>query len=160
MYEDKKNKETKLERKQVMKNSIKTMGIALMMVAGLSACKKDYPVPTPRPTATVATSGVWMVASMQENGVEYKDKFATYQFRFEKSGLAVAMDRNVKNEGKWSSGATRERVSFVMQWHDNHELLRRLSSDWTVVKQTPTTLEMRDISNDADGQEYLLLKKL
>jgi hypothetical protein len=143
-----------------MKNQIKTLGIALLMVAGLGACKKDYPFPTPKPTTQVVTQGVWKVASMQENGTEFRDKFAQYEFRFEKTGLAIAWDSSVKNEGKWWSGYDRDHYAFVLTFNTNNDLLQKVSSNWTIVKQSPSVIELKDFTDDSDGTEYLMFRKL
>lgn len=146
-----------------MKNRIITIGIALLMTAGYSSCKKDAAAPVVTNTRTlnehIITNGKWVVTSFEVNGVEHSDFYTPYTFRFMPGGLVVVSGSGKETTGKWSMSTVKDHPSLQADFGTTDPFNLLSNSDWNITKINNWEVEMKGTRGD-DGEEVLVLKRI
>ncbi|HEX8517343.1 MAG TPA: hypothetical protein VF868_14195 [Bacteroidia bacterium] len=144
-----------------MKNRIITIGIALVMAAGYSACKKDEVKPASANTQASSdpmTSGTWKVARYEVNGVEHTNIYTPYALAFRSYGNLEASGSGKKVNGTWSANAVDGGEGMQLDFGTNDPFSLLNSAAWKVVSKTATKVEMKGKRGD-DGEHSLTLMK-
>jgi hypothetical protein len=139
-----------------MKNRIITIGIALVMAASYSSCKKEDPKPTPSPTAVAEINGKWK-AHYELNGVD-DDFFKPYTFAFRNDGTIVASGGEKMVVGKWSRNPVDGKAGMQLDFGtvDPFSLLN--ASNWRILNENDTLIEMTGKRGD-DGTHSLTFSR-
>lgn len=143
-----------------MKNKVKILALLFGISVASSACKKEdnHSSSSASTYISAAGRGNWQVTLLNDNGTDETNHFSGYSFRFNNGGLAVATNNTNSVNGTWSSGQDDDHVEFSISFPSAP--LNELNNDWHIVKQTPTTMELEDVSGGGGGTHYLNLQKL
>ena len=139
-----------------MKDKIKILGLAFMLIIGLGACEKAYlePEKIDNKTAVVEepkemdrggfegdriTNGVWRITSFQWHLRDNNLRFKEYTFYFLPNRMVVAVHGNIKEYGRWERSNGIMRLSFgslfpLRQLNNNKWYFIRESKDKFVLK--------------------------
>lgn len=145
-----------------MKNRIITIGIALLMAASYSSCKKDNAAPVANARTLnehIMTNGKWMVTSFEVNGVEHNDFYTPYTFRFLADGMVIASGGGREVAGKWSMNTVKDHQSMQMDFGTTDPFNLLSNSDWNIMKINMSGVELEGTRGD-DGKETLVLKRI
>lgn len=139
-----------------MKNRIITIGIALVMAASVSSCKKEDTKPTPSPTTAAEINGKWKV-SYELNGVD-DGFFDPYTFAFRNDGTIVAAGKEKTVIGKWSRNPVNGMPGMQLDFGtvDPFSLLN--ANNWRILNENDTLIEMTGKRGD-DGTHSLTFRK-
>ncbi|MCW3104418.1 MAG: hypothetical protein JWO09_2858 [Bacteroidetes bacterium] len=141
-----------------MKNRIITIGIAMLMAAGYSSCKKeDLGTVTATTTSSAASQGKYSVSKFEVNGVDHADFYTGYTIDMMKGGLLVAQGNGRKVLGNWKRDALEAKENPMVINFGSAEPFNLLSDSWTVVNETNTAVELK--GSRADGTWLLVLTK-
>jgi hypothetical protein len=148
----------KWKGKQIMKNRIIIIGMALLLVAGFSACDKEESAPVYYPASNNQMAGKWAVASFEINGVEHSDFYTPYLFYFKDGGIILAKGAGREITGTWSMKPVNNEASLQLDFGsiDPFNLLN--SGNWKIVSSSSSKMEMTSRRGD-DGTQSLTLEK-
>lgn len=144
--------------KETMKNRIITIGIAMLMAAGYSSCKKeDLGTVTTTRTTTVASQGRYSISKFEVNGVDHADFYTGYTFDMLKGGALMAEGNGQKVAGTWQRNALEAKENPMVINFGSVEPFNLLNDKWEVVSETNTAVELK--GSRADGTWLLVLTK-
>lgn len=157
-----------------MKNRIKIVGIAFMLIIGLGACERAYlePEKSQPKTESVAddlkdveattalgdriTNGVWRIASFQWHNKENNDHFKGYVFYFLPNGTVVAVHYNTKDIGKWNRKGTLFRLNF-----GSERPLKELNNNrWYFIRESSDKFILKGLSPYDNSSQYVEFVRL
>jgi hypothetical protein len=155
----------------IMKDRVKILGIAFMLILGLGACEKTYLEPEQQQPKTESvqeddtkdmdrpmyqiTHGVWKITSFQWRLRENNDHFKEYTFYFLPNGTAVAVHGNIKEEGKWQKTGDVMRLSF-----GTLKPLRELNNNkWYFYRDGRNKFALKGLSPIDHKSEYVLFER-
>lgn len=156
-----------------MKNRIKILGIAFMLIIGLGACEKAYLEPETRQTKAksltedfkdgeakeapkdMITQGGWMITTFQWHNIENKDHFKGYVFYFLPDGTVEAVHNNVKDIGKWDLKDTSFRLNFGIT-----RPLVELSTGWYFTREGNRKFMLKGMSPLDSNSQYVEFERL
>jgi hypothetical protein len=139
-----------------MKNRIITIGIALVMAASFSSCKKEDTKPTPSPTAAAEINGKWK-ANYELNGVDSKF-FDAYTFAFRNDGTISASGNGKVVVGKWSRNPVDEKPGMQLDFGTADPFSLLNANNWRILNENDTLIEMTGKRGD-DGTHTLKFSK-
>jgi hypothetical protein len=143
-----------------MKNQIKLLGIALLLVIGGSSCKKEENViVNKQQPGKNLTNGGWVVTSYQLGGMEHADFYNGYTFTFEDNGTVPVLGTDPSLTGRWSTTTMNnwENLSLDFGTRDPFSLLNH--SYWKITSQSMGKIELRSTRGDDSEQSLTLTKK-
>jgi hypothetical protein len=144
-----------------MRNRIITIGIAIALAAGYTACKKEdtKPVTTTQYSSPYpVTAGKWTVAKYEMNGVEHTDFYTPYQFVFKSDG-SVEVEGASGIKGTWSMKPVLGVESMQLDLGDQEPFNFLKSDSWKIISKTATRIEMTGTRGD-DGKHSLTIQRL
>jgi hypothetical protein len=146
-----------------MKNLIKITGFALLLTAGLGACKKDYVEPqftqeeqskSPRVNEN-KIAGVWVITTFEWKNRVPNENFRDYTFRFESDGVVYASKGDVAEKGLW----TRTRESLLLDF-GSLQPLYELNNKWMISEWRDNYFIMKSFSRIDGSSQYIIFKRL
>lgn len=143
-----------------MKNQIITIGIAIMMAAGFSSCKKeDLGTITTTKTTTAVSQGKYSVSKFEVNGADHANFYTGYTIDMMKGGMLVATGNGQKVVGSWHKNPLEAKVGHLTINFGSVDPFNLLNADWEVVQEDNKMIELKGSRGD-DGTSVLVLTKM
>lgn len=126
---------------------------------------KEVAAKTKNNSAPVFTSGAWHVSNFIKDGVDGKDKYASYVFEFTPDNHITATQGNHTYKGNWkviSDGTTDDAptrdldiiISFKKQ-----DSISQLNGEWMIEEKTPLSVDLSNVSSNHDKVDRLAFQK-
>lgn len=111
--------------------------------------------------ATV-TSGTWVVALFEEEGLDETSDFSGFGFTFNADGVLRADSGDNSISGAWSITSddddSKEDIDFNI-FFSFPVNFAELSEDWDIVSYSDTRIELKDVSDDNSTVDRLFFEK-
>jgi major membrane immunogen (membrane-anchored lipoprotein) len=123
--------------------------VAMMLIAFalLTSCKKEDTLTT----TNIVTAGTWRVSYFNEENDDNSADFSGYTFTFEDNGTMTATKNGVTETGTWS---TQDNTTEFYMTIGNSKPLTDLSSGWTIIEKTETSIKLKDDNAAKNEQVY------
>jgi hypothetical protein len=139
-------------------------GMLVLLI--ITACKKDDE-DAPNIQNEVQSNiqnGTWRITTFIDSGADETDHFSGYNFTFKSSGVLNASNGNNNYDGTWSitDSNSGDDSQNDLDFNINFDLtndFEDLNDDWDFISQTPTKIELIDISGGNGGTDYLTFEK-
>ena len=120
-----------------------------------------------------ATSGSWMVARFEEDGVDQTSNFFGYSFTFDIDGILNVAKEDLLITGSWSitsdsnsnynddsslDADSNDDVDFNIFFSSTSNF-EELSEDWEIVSYTETRIELKHVSGGDGSIDVLVFEK-
>ena len=120
-----------------------------------------------------ATSGSWVVARFEEDGVDQTSNFFGYSFTFDIDGILNVAKEDLLVTGSWSitsdsnsnynddsslDADSNDDVDFNIFFSSSSNF-EELSEDWEIVSYTETRIELKHISGGDGSIDVLVFEK-
>ncbi|SEL17741.1 hypothetical protein SAMN04488008_10370 [Maribacter orientalis] len=120
-----------------------------------------------------ATSGSWVVARFEEDGVDQTSNFLGYSFTFDIDGILNVAKEDLLITGSWSitsdsnsnynddsslDADSNDDVDFNIFFSSTSNF-EELSEDWEIVSYTETRIELKHISGGDGSIDVLVFEK-
>jgi hypothetical protein len=108
--------------------------------------------------------GTWRITSFIDSGTDETNYFAGYNFTFYSSGVLNANNGTNNYDGTWSisdsssSSNSQDDLDFNINFNLTNDF-EELNDDWDFISHTSTKIELVDISDENDGDDYLTFEK-
>ncbi len=106
------------------------------------------------------STGTWRITQFIDSGVNETNNFTGYNFVFNSSGVLNANGSN-NYTGNWSitnSSTSSNNLDFNINFNLTNDF-QDLNDDWDFISQTPTKIELIDVSGGNGGTDYLTFEK-
>lgn len=130
---------------------------AIIIVSGLTSCKKSDDNSSPSVSSTIS-SGTWRVSYYYDKTKDETSDFAGYTFTFQSGGQLTASSSAGSENGTWSekndddNGGSHKLVITI----GSSTPLIELTDDWVITSQSDSKIELKD---DSNNNEILHLSK-
>lgn len=113
-----------------------------------------------------ATSGTWLVARFEEDGVDQTSNFSGYSFTFNTDGILNVTNEDLLITGSWS--ITSDSSSSDDDSSNDYDFnifftspsnFEELSEDWEIVSYNDTRIELKHLSGGDASIDYLSFEK-
>lgn len=116
----------------------------------------------------IATSGTWMVAKYEEDGIDETSNFSGYGFSFDSDGVLNVSNQSTSLSGAWSirsdsdssdddsSDSNDVDFNIFFTAPNNFE---EISEDWEIVSYSSARIELKHISGGDGGVDVLIFEK-
>ena len=120
-----------------------------------------------------ATSGSWVVARFEEDGVDQTSNFFDYSFTFDIDGILNVAKEDLLIKGSWSitsdsnsnynddsslDADSNDDVHFNIFFSSTSNF-EELSEDWEIVSYTETRIELKHVSGGDGSIDVLVFEK-
>ena len=131
------------------------------------SCNKDDDNPSNNTETTVQSnvqSGTWRITKFIDSGNEETNHFSGYNFTFNSSGVLNANNGTNNYDGTWSisdsnsNDDSHDDLEFNINFNLTNDF-EDLNDDWDFISQSPTKIELIDVSGGNDGTDYLTFEK-
>lgn len=152
-----------------MNTSSFRLSMLAIMVALLPAasCTKDNDDPNNTIQSQVQTNvqtRTWRITRYIDSGKDETSHFSGYNFTFQSSGVLTATNGTNTYTGTWSisdsnsNDDSQDDLHFNIQFNLTNDF-DDLTDDWDFVSQSPTRIELIDISGGGSGTDYLTFER-
>lgn len=106
--------------------------------------------------STNVQNGVWRITKFIDSGIGETYHFTGYHFTFKSPGILSATNGINNYDGSWSitSSSSNAHLYFNLSSH-----FEELNDDWRIISQSPTKIELIDVSGGNGGTDYLTFEK-
>ena len=120
-----------------------------------------------------ATSGFWVIARFEEDGVDQTSNFSGYSFTFNTDGILNVAKEELLMTGSWSITSnsnsnddddsssdddSSDDVDFNIFFSSSSNF-EELSEDWEIVSYTETRIELKHVSGGDGSIDVLVFEK-
>ncbi len=122
------------------------------------------PVSIQNQVQTNAQSGNWRITKFVDSGTDETSNFAGYIFKFNTNGVINVSSGSNGYDGAWnisdsnSNDDTQDDLHFNINFSITNDF-DDLSDDWNFVSQSPSKIELIDVSGGNGGTDYLTFEK-
>lgn len=116
----------------------------------------------------ITTSGIWMVAKYEEDGVDETSNFIGYGFNFNSDGVLNVSNQSTSLSGAWSIQSDSDSrdddssdsidVDFNIFFTSPNDFAE-ISEDWDIVSYGNSRIELKDISGGDGSIDMLVFEK-
>ncbi len=107
-------------------------------------------------------SGTWRITRFVDSGIDETANFTGYNFTFNNNGVLSATNGINNYEGSWNiitdGGSDLDDLELTISFSLNNDF-NDLTDDWDFISQTPTRLELIDISGGGEPDDLLTLER-
>jgi hypothetical protein len=109
-------------------------------------------------------SGTWRISYFFDSGTDETNNFTGYNFAFNSSGVLNANNGMNNYDGTWSisdsdsNDDSQNDLDFNIFFNLANDF-EDLNDDWDVISQSPTKIELIDISGGDGDTDYLTFEK-
>lgn len=149
-------------------NITRIMVMALLSVSMVMAsCTKDETITDDQVVEEIQSNvktGTWRITKFIDSGVDETNHFSGYNFTFSSTGALTASNGVNNYTGTWSitdsnsNDDSPDDLDFNIFFNLTNDF-EDLIDDWDIVTQTPTRIELKDISGGNGGTDYLTFEK-
>ncbi|MFN9596564.1 MAG: hypothetical protein ACK560_07225 [Bacteroidota bacterium] len=138
--------------------------LCVMMIIGVSSCKKDDTSTLQGQIRSNIESGKWRITKFIDSGTDETGNFTGYNFDFGTSGSVTATNGVTSYTGTWSITDSNsdddnlEDLDFNLNFNVTNNF-QDLNDDWDFISQSETKIELIDISGGSGGTDYLTFVK-
>ncbi|WP_274474548.1 hypothetical protein [Mangrovimonas aestuarii] len=109
-------------------------------------------------------SGTWRITKFIDSGDDETNHFNGYNFTFHNSGVLSASNGTTNYEGIWSvtNSSSNDDNPLDVNFNIFFDLtndFEELNDDWHFISESPTKIELIDISGGNGGTDYLTFEK-
>lgn len=139
--------------------------VALTMLI-ITACNTDD-----NSTVSIQTTvennvqnNTWRITKFIDSGTDETYRFTGYSFTFNSSGVLNANNGTNNYDGTWSiadsnsNDDSQDDLDFIINFNLTNDF-EDLNDDWDFISQSPTKIELIDISGGNGGTDYLTFEK-
>ena len=151
---------------------MKAHKINFMLISGVilllfvTSCKKDDDEVNNIQSEVQANvqNGTWRITKFIDSGKDETNHFTAYNFTFHDTGILNADDGSNSFDGTWSitdsnsNDDSQDDLDFNINFNLSNDF-EDLNDDWDFISQTPTKIELFDISGGNGGTDYLTFEK-
>ena len=116
----------------------------------------------------IATSGTWMVAKYEEDGIDETSNFSGYGFSFDSDGVLNVSNQSTSLSGAWSirsdsdssdnDSSNENDVDFNIFFTSPNDF-EEISEDWEIVSYSSARIELKHISKGDGSVDVLVFEK-
>lgn len=149
-------------------NITRIMVMALLSVSMVMAsCTKDETITDDQVVEEIQSNvktGTWRITKFIDSGVDETNHFSGYNFTFSSTGALTASNGVNNYIGTWSitdsnsNDDSPDDLDFNIFFNLTNDF-EDLIDDWDIVTQTPTKIELKDVSGGNGGTDYLTFEK-
>lgn len=144
-----------------------TLFVCLLGLTFMTSCNNSDDNPnnsTQNQVQANVQSGTWRITKFIDSGTDETNHFTGYNFTFYSSGVLNANNGTNNYDGTWSitDSNSNDDSQDDLDFNINFNLLndfQDLNDDWNFISQTPTKIELIDISGGNGGIDYLTFEK-
>ena len=109
-------------------------------------------------------TGTWRITKFVDSGEDETTDFSGYNFTFRDSGVLNANNGTNNFDGTWSvtksnsDDDSQDDLDFNIYFNLTNDF-EDLNDDWDLVSQSPTKIELIDVSGGNGGTDYLTFEK-
>lgn len=114
---------------------------------------------------TPFTSGMWHVSNFVKDGIDKKERYATYVFEFTPDHGITAKNGKQLYKGNWeivSDGVTddapAEDLDFIIEFK-KQDTISQLNGEWMIEEKAHLKVELSNVSNDHNKVDHLSFQK-
>lgn len=106
----------------------------------------------------------WRITKFIDSGTDETYRFTGYSFTFNSSGVLNANNGTNNYDGAWSiadsnsNDDSQDDLDFIINFNLTNDF-EDLNDDWDFISQSPTKIELIDISGGNGGTDYLTFEK-
>lgn len=136
-------------------NIQKTLPLLLFAATLLSctACMNDSNDNTTTTDETLTNAGIWRVTYFWDKDKDETSDFAGYTFVFESGGVFKATKMGVTTNGTWQLSSNGSKL--IINTGVTTKPLEELNDDWLLIGKADKRIQLKDDSDDDDGEELL-----
>ncbi|MFD2200857.1 hypothetical protein [Shivajiella indica] len=131
--------------------------ICLIMTSTILSCD-DNSNSSPDNSAPILKDGTWIITNFNEDNQDNTNYFTGYSFDFQDAGVVKASSGSNVISGTWiirkDSGKTKLDLNF-----GNVPKFEELNEDWEIITQSPTKMDLKDVSGGDGDISYLTFEK-
>ncbi|WP_397298932.1 hypothetical protein [Nonlabens ulvanivorans] len=144
-----------------------SMLVCLISFFNIVSCDSDDDSSSNNIQTNVQTnvqSGTWQITKFIDSGTDETDDFQGYNFTFNSSGVLNANNGTNNYDGTWSitdsnsNDDSQDDLDFNINFNLTNDF-EDLNDDWDFISQSPTKIELIDISGGNGGIDYLTFEK-
>lgn len=128
--------------------------LAILGIVLLMGCSKKKTI---KAVESDMIEGSWKVSFFEEDGQNETSDYSGYVFTFKTDGSVKAISGATVVNGTWSTYKDDDHVDFDLLLPAP---LDDLTDDWDIIKNSSTTLELKDVSGGDGSIDYLTFTKI
>lgn len=109
-------------------------------------------------TATIITSGAWVITNFTDDGNNETAHFSGYTFTFSGNGQASASNGSNTVSGSWSTGNDDSKSKLNLDFGSN-DPWEELTEDWEVISRNASSINLKHVSGGNGGTDLLTFQK-
>ncbi|MCS6981310.1 MAG: hypothetical protein N2110_02080 [Flavobacteriales bacterium] len=143
--------------------TFQTSFLFLSLALAAFSCKKDKTT-TQETIQNNLKSGTWRISSFIDSGTDETYHFNGFSFTFQANGILTATNGTTTYTGSWSltDSNSGDDSHHDLHFHIHFDLTNEfgdLNDDWHIQSQSPTKIELYDVSGGGSGTDYLTFEK-
>tara|TARA_R110000868_G_scaffold220806_2_gene472267 strand:- start:16435 stop:16896 length:462 start_codon:yes stop_codon:yes gene_type:complete len=144
-----------------------SISACILSLFTIVSCNKDDDNPSKNTQTIVQTnvqSGTWRITKFIDSGTDETNDFTGYNFTFNSSGVLNANNGTINYDGAWSvtdsnsNDDSEDDLDFNINFNLTNDF-EDLNDDWDFISQSPTKIELIDVSGGNGGTDYLTFEK-